>query len=73
MKIKMSKYALNNLEEEMETDELQDFLDSLQKMVDDGSFLEESEPVDMELLKVEEPEVYEELIKAMNESDIKLN
>lgn len=69
----MSKYALNNLEEEMETDELQDFLDSLQKMVDDGSFLEESEPVDMELLKVEEPEVYEELIKAMNESDIKLN
>ena len=52
MKIKMSKYALNNLEEEMETDELQDFLDSLQKMVDDGSFLEESEPVDMELLKV---------------------
>ena len=69
----MSKHALNNLEEEMETDELQDFLDSLQKMVDDGSFLEESEPVDMELLKVEEPEVYEELIKAMNESDIKLN
>ena len=73
MKIKMSKHALNNLEEEMETDELQDFLDSLQKMADDGSFLEESEPVDMELLKVEEPEVYEELIKAMNESDIKLN
>ena len=69
----MSKYALNNLDEDMETDDLQDFLDSLQKMVDDGSFLEESEPVDMELLKVEEPEVYEELIKAMNESDIKLN
>jgi hypothetical protein len=69
MKVKVSRQALDLLEEDMDNEELQDFLDKIQKKVDDGSFFEDSEPVDWETMKEEEPEIYEELIKALDEID----
>jgi len=69
MKIKIAKHALDDVEETMENSELQEFLDMLKEKVDDGSFFEDSEPVDMERMKIEEPDVYEKLIEALDELD----
>ena len=71
MEIKVSKLALKSLEEEMENDELQEFLDLIKKKFEDGSFIEDSEPVDFDIMQIEEPELYAELMKAINSSDIK--
>jgi len=69
MKITLAKHALDSLEEKMDDDEIQEFLDELKKMVEDGSFLEEGKPVDMELMELEEPELYKELMEAMEDLD----
>lgn len=73
MEIKVSNTALESLEEEMDNEELQDFLDEIKKKFEDGSFIEDSEPVDLDLMAIEEPELYEELMKAISEIDSKPN
>ena len=69
MKLKFSEHALDSLEEDMDNEELQDFLDEIKKKFEDGSFIEDSEPVDMERMKIEEPELYKQLVQAMEELD----
>ena len=73
MKIKIAEHALDGLEKDMGNDELQEFLDEIEKKMEDGSFFEDSKPVDMDRMEEEEPELYEQLMQAINENDIKLN
>jgi hypothetical protein len=63
MKIKFTEESLKDLEETVESEDMQEFIDELQKAVDDGSFFEDSEPVDMEQLKEEEEPVDMEQLK----------
>jgi DNA replication initiation complex subunit (GINS family) len=67
MKIKFTEESLKDLEETVESEDMQEFIDELQKAVDDGSFFEDSEPVDMEQLKEEEPDLYEILMQRLED------
>ena len=54
MTIKLAPGAFDNVPE----DEQQDLFDDLQAMLDDGSLFENSEPIDMDTLEEEDPELY---------------
>ena len=69
MKITFSPEAINDLEELMEMEEIQDFFAELQMKIDDGTFFTESEPVDMDQLKIDEPDLYGKLIESLNSFD----
>jgi hypothetical protein len=75
VEIKIAPKALEDLEELTEDQEdLESFFKALEKAVSDGSFFEDSEPVDMEKLKEEEPDVYKKLIESLEDfDDLKLN
>jgi len=72
IKIVMADNALQDIEDFCEDDkETQEFLDMLKKGFEDGSFIEDSQAVDMQALKIEEPEVYEALMEALESLDNK--
>lgn len=64
-KITFAPGVLEQLESENTPEELQKFLDELQAMAEDGSILECSQVVNMDELKVEDPELYEVLAKQL--------
>ncbi len=71
MKVKFTKTALESLEDIMNVDEIQDFINELEKKLEDGSFFLESERIAMDELKEEDPELYDRLNKAFDEDVIK--
>jgi hypothetical protein len=67
-KIKIEKHAkefLDGLTPSERRELMKEFIDAVQ----DGSFIEKSEPVDIAQLKKEEPEVYRQLIEALKERE----
>ena len=74
LKIIIDPDALAEMEEEMEPEELQKFLNELTEAVRSGKMFEDSEPVDMDKLMIEDPELYQKLInreQAFREEDDK--
>lgn len=67
MKIIISDEALEEIEGMMTPEEAQQFMDELKKAVEDGSFFANSQPVDLEELKTEDPELYELLVERLGE------
>jgi NAD(P)H-dependent FMN reductase len=65
--IKFAPGALEALEENMDPQELQEFLNTLKAKVEDGSIFEESTEVDWEELEEEDPETYERLTQSLDE------
>ena len=72
MKVVFAPGLLENLIEEVGEEEAKEILAEIEAAVADGSFFADSEPVDLEELKQEDPEAYEELrqkIEAMPEEE----
>lgn len=67
MEIKFTQNALKEID--MDQEEFDDFYLELQKKLEDGTFFADSEPVDMDKLEKEEPEVYKSLIEALDSID----
>jgi hypothetical protein len=65
-KIKIEKHAKKFLDG-LSIDERQGLMKEFIEAVQDGSFIEKSKPVDMAKLKAEEPEVYRQLMEALQE------
>lgn len=68
LKVKFAPGVLEQLEKDMEPGELQEFLDVIKKGFEDGSFFEQSTPVDMDELRENEPELYKKLSE-LDDSD----
>lgn len=72
MKVVFAPGLLENLVEEIGEEEAAALIKEIEASVADGSFFADSEPVDLEELKQEDPEAYAELcekIKAMPEEE----
>lgn len=65
LRIKFAPGVLESLEKELSPEELQDFMDQLKAGVEDGSYLENSVPVDFEELKRDNPEEYQKLMEQL--------
>ncbi|MGZ8924511.1 MAG: hypothetical protein ACXW2E_01380 [Nitrososphaeraceae archaeon] len=61
-KVVITPEALEQLEQMMEPEELQVFLDELKESVESGTIFEQSTEVDLEELKTEDPETYQALM-----------
>jgi hypothetical protein len=66
LKIEFAPGVLEQLEKDMSPEELQEFMNMIKAKIDDGSFLDESEPVDLDVLEEEDPEAYEKIMAAGN-------
>lgn len=64
-KLKFAPGVLEGLEQEMSQEELQEFMDALKEAVDTGAIFE-AQPVDLEQLERDEPEVYQALIAQLD-------
>lgn len=62
-KLILSDRAIEDIENMQEG---QEFLNILQEKIEDGSFFEDSEEVDMEALETEDPELFYILMEALN-------
>jgi len=62
--------TLEALEAEMSPEELQAFFDDLKAKVEDGTFFTESEQVDLEALREENPEAYERLMADEEDKEV---
>lgn len=71
-KIEISPDALQDLDN-LTAQEAQKLLDEFKRMVEDGSFLEKSEPVDLDRLAVEDPELYQIIVKRLSAADQELD
>lgn len=65
MKVKIHPNAV--LPEDMTQEELDSMIADLQKMADNGELEINSEPVDMDVLEKEDPELYNELLSTFEE------
>lgn len=70
LKIVFAPGCLEAMEQEMSPEELQQLMDEFKQKLDDGSLFEESEPVDFEQLKTEDPELYALLMERLEEVDL---
>lgn len=61
--------VLEDLEENMDPAELQELMDMIAEKLKDGSFFTDAEPVDMDKLFEEDPELYERLVNMSDEID----
>lgn len=68
-KIQFAPGVLEELEEDMTPEELQEFMNELKMMVEDGSFFDKSEAVDLDELKTTDPELYEILVEQLENID----
>lgn len=69
LRIEFAPGVLEELEATMSQEELQEMLDDLADQFNNGTFLENSIPVDLELMSLEEPELYKELMEHMSSID----
>ena len=67
LKVKFAPGVLDQLEQDLSTDQLQELFDAIAESIEDGSFLTDSEPVDLELLQTEDPELYEQLMDTLEQ------
>lgn len=73
MKIVISPVAMENINQLLmdatkeDAQELQEFLDEFRKSVEDGTLMEKSEPVDIERLRREDPEIYAKIMAGLQE------
>lgn len=68
-KIKRVEFApgvLEQMEETFSPDELQEIMDSIKGMIEDGSFFDKAHMVNMNDLKQEDPELYAHLVEQIN-------
>ena len=78
LKVKLTKQAMDQLNQMLmegtdeEVAELQQALDEFKKACEDGTILDIGEPIDLEQLKREEPEVYEAVMASMAEIEGKV-
>jgi hypothetical protein len=61
MKIVFAQGAFDDFDGTQE--ELDNLLSELKEMIESGSLMEKSEPVDLDLLQEENPEIYEKIMK----------
>ncbi len=66
-KIMFAPGTLEMLEQEMDPEDLQKFMDDLKQAVEDGSLLEQSTAIDMDSLETEDPELYAILQQRQND------
>lgn len=57
-KVQFAPGCLDTLENELSPQELQEFMDKISEMVKDGSFFENSVPINMDTLEEEDPDLY---------------
>jgi hypothetical protein len=67
MKIEFAPGVLEQMEQEMGPEELQEFMNMLKEKIEDGTFLTDATPVDMEELEVEDPEAYAQIVESLVE------
>lgn len=72
-KLIIPPHVLASLEEDLDPSELQSFLDELKMKVETGAIFSESQPVDMETLRVEDPELYNVLVERFSEIETPVN
>lgn len=65
IKVVIPPEVLEQMQRDIPEDELQGVLDEIKRLVESGELFENSEPVDLEALKTEDPEMYLELMEAM--------
>lgn len=65
LKVVIPPEVLEQMQRDIPADELQGVLDEIKRLVETGELFEHSEPVDLEALKTEDPEMYMELMQAM--------
>lgn len=68
LKLTFAPGVLEQLESEMGPEELQTFLNELKEMTESGDLVTQSSPVDMEQLRREDPQTYEQLVKQLDEA-----
>lgn len=66
IKVSFAPGVLEELEASMSEEELQEFLDQLSTMTENGTLFDQSEAVDMQKLKQDDPELYEVLSKQLD-------
>lgn len=59
--------CLEEMEKTMSPEEVQDLLNEIKKMADDGSLFEQLEPIDMNKLAIEDPEFHQQLIERQDD------
>jgi hypothetical protein len=69
MKIEFAPGVLEQLEQDMSPEELQEFMNELKTRIEDGSFLAEAEPVDLEALEETDPEEFAQLMAALSSTE----
>lgn len=67
IKIAFAPGVLEQLEAENTPEELQELFDQLKSQIEDGSFLENAEAVDLDELELNSPELYAELHEKLTE------
>ena len=65
--------VLEQLEQEMNPEDLQPFLDALKEALDDGSFIDQGEVVDLDQMAIDDPETYAIIKERLNLEDISIN
>ena len=63
LKIIIDPGAIADMEAHMSPEEVQKFIDELTEQIKSGALFENSEPVDLEQLAVEEPEIYAKIME----------
>jgi hypothetical protein len=70
LKIVFAPGCLEQMEQEMTFEDLQQFMDELRQKLENGTFFEEEHPLDLDQLKVEDPEMHASLTARLEEIDI---
>lgn len=66
IKVVIPPEVLEQMQRDIPADELQELLEQISQMAEDGSIFEEAEPLDLEQLKLTDPEEYAALMQAVN-------
>lgn len=65
LKIVIPPQVLEQMQQEMSPEEIEELFAVVQQQVEAGTLFEQSEPVDLERMKQEDPEEYAALMEAM--------
>ena len=66
LKVVVPPEVLQELEQTMTAQEIQQLLDEFKKSVEDGSLFEKSQPVDLDKLAEEDPELYHIIVERLS-------
>lgn len=65
MKILFAPGALEALEDELSPEELQQLMDEMKAKIEDGSFFDDSESIDLDELREQDPDLYDLLMERL--------